>query len=95
MGGVARRIGSRMGREGATKREAWANYSVCHRLRHLFDKSIAVEQKQNRSIFVLLKINCIILFYSYVFIWLLQVSVVSCGVFCLQLMGSGTCELSN
>ena len=75
MGGVARRIGSRMGREGATKREAWANYSVCHRLRHLFDKSIAVEQKQNRSIFVLLKINCIILFYSYVFIWLLQVSV--------------------
>ena len=75
MGGVARRIGSRMGREGATKREAWANYSVCHRLRHLFDKSIAVEQKQNRSIFILLKINCIILFYSYVFIWLLQVSV--------------------
>ena len=64
-----------MGREGATKREAWANYSVCHRLRHLFDKSIAVEQKQNRSIFILLKINCIILFYSYVFIWLLQVSV--------------------
>lgn len=75
MGGVARRIGSRMEREGATKREAWANYSVCHRLRHLFDKSIAVEQKQNRSIFVLLKINCIISFYSYVFIWLLQVSV--------------------
>ena len=75
MGGVARKIGSRMGKEGATKSGAWTNYSMCHKLRHLFDKIIAVEQKQNRNIFVLLKINCIILFYSYAFIWLLQVSV--------------------